>query len=499
MYKVLIVEDMDLTREDLIQLIDWEANGFLLLPDARNGKIGLDYALRYRPDIIITDIKMPIMTGLDMIQKLEQQGVKCQVILFTAYEEFDLAKRALQMESVKAFLLKYEIEKDLLLSELNKRVMELEGQKQIRRLQTRKKILELLRGNGKEIQPEEHILGWNGRTSLVLLRRMDADREPGACSEENLQEQLEEAFPKERLLIFQVNARDYVVLFQERVFLSRARRMEYLREMAVRLLEEVQKALGALMMAAVGDGEEDWSLERIFRRAAQRMRGSIFANSGVIFTRDVDEERTALSQEAKALLGRISEDLEGEDYRDVYRRLQELQRLLMGSEKLYWVDQAEDKLLHFLVHRAIQMRLDGLEEEIAALKESRRELQLAIFFQRYEALLLLLEEQTGDRYSGKVRYIRSYIQKNYAKDISLNQLAGELGMNPIYLSSLFKKEMGTTFSSYLTDVRMEKAMALLKSGDYKVYEISEMVGYQTVQYFNKVFKKRTGKNPTEYC
>ena len=64
MYKVLIVEDMDITREDIMALIEWESYGFQLLPSARNGKIGLEYAIRYRPDIILTDIKMPVMDGI---------------------------------------------------------------------------------------------------------------------------------------------------------------------------------------------------------------------------------------------------------------------------------------------------------------------------------------------------------------------------------------------------------------------------------------------------
>lgn len=91
MVKVLIVEDMDITREDIIGLIQWEQHGFELLPSARNGKIGLEYALRYQPDIILTDIKMPVMTGLDMIEEIRKREQDVKFILLTAYEEFELA------------------------------------------------------------------------------------------------------------------------------------------------------------------------------------------------------------------------------------------------------------------------------------------------------------------------------------------------------------------------------------------------------------------------
>lgn len=73
MIKVLVVEDMDITREDILGLIDWEQHGFELLPSARNGRIGLEHALRYRPDIVLTDIKMPVMTGLDMMKEIREK------------------------------------------------------------------------------------------------------------------------------------------------------------------------------------------------------------------------------------------------------------------------------------------------------------------------------------------------------------------------------------------------------------------------------------------
>lgn len=119
MIKVLVVEDMDITREDILGLIDWEQHGYELLPSARNGKIGLEHALRYRPDIILTDIKMPVMTGLDMMREIRERIPGARFILLTAYEEFEYAKKALEM-GAQAFILKYEIDSQVLLRELNK-------------------------------------------------------------------------------------------------------------------------------------------------------------------------------------------------------------------------------------------------------------------------------------------------------------------------------------------------------------------------------------------
>ena len=81
MYKVLIVEDMDITREDIMELIEWKSYDFELVPSARNGKIGLEYAVRYLPDIILTDIKMPVMTGLELVEQMKKIRPKTKFIL----------------------------------------------------------------------------------------------------------------------------------------------------------------------------------------------------------------------------------------------------------------------------------------------------------------------------------------------------------------------------------------------------------------------------------
>jgi len=98
-----------------------------------------------------------------------------------------------------------------------------------------------------------------------------------------------------------------------------------------------------------------------------------------------------------------------------------------------------------------------------------------------------------------IQKARRYIDENYAKDISLDEVADSVHLNPIYFSRFFKQKTGENFINYVVSVRMNRAMALLKGGEHKVYEISEMVGYKSVKYFSRVFKQTTGYSPADYA
>ena len=113
--------------------------------------------------------------------------------------------------------------------------------------------------------------------------------------------------------------------------------------------------------------------------------------------------------------------------------------------------------------------------------------------------VLRLQQLLVPQYSKKVEEILSYIKNHYQEEISLTHIAEHVGLTPLYVSQLFKKEVGMNLMSYITRYRIQVAMELLKTGNYKVYEVSQLVGYQTVQYFSSCFKKDTGKKPSEYC
>ena len=124
MIKILLVEDLDIVRDDLKNLIDWEASGYEIVGEARNGEIGLAMFRELHPDIIIADIKMPVLTGLEMIRIIQNETKEGEVgfILLTAYKEFEYARKAIDLR-INSYIIKYEITKDQLLKELEKQAL----------------------------------------------------------------------------------------------------------------------------------------------------------------------------------------------------------------------------------------------------------------------------------------------------------------------------------------------------------------------------------------
>lgn len=233
--------------------------------------------------------------------------------------------------------------------------------------------------------------------------------------------------------------------------------------------------------------------------AERIMKGRVFHRGVCILDRAAKDEKEEFSAEIKDALRCVEENIEKDSYENMPGFLENvLCRSVVKTENLYIWRKVSEKLLYFLMHRCAALEQPEIEERLDRFKRDFQKMDIYSFMKEYEGIMEMLESSSDSRYSGKVRYIKAFMEQNYSRDISLNDVAGDLGMNAIYLSQLFKKETGSTFSAYLTKVRMNQAIRLLRTGEYKIYEVSEMVGYQTVQYFSKVFKKETGKNPKDY-
>lgn len=492
MYKVLIVEDMDITREDIMALIEWESYGFQLLPSARNGKIGLEYAIRYRPDIILTDIKMPVMTGLEMLTEIRKIDTQVKVILLTAYEEFELAKRALEM-GVQSYILKYEIDEEMLLNELNRQAELIQRERSIERLAIRHSLERLLRDTDGEICVEEKYFQWIERSILLDIWQLSVRNE---INEEKLAEELSEY----QFVFLKIRPRESMIFLRMPRIYSELEQRSYVREFISAFQAVFKRMLNTGTAVAIGGYvRNNQDLGACRKRASKCLAQHIFYRGSCILHEEQEECTAGREERIAEQLKLIQQDIRGNEYEQAKTKIRELfDRELAKSRSVSLVQKSVTKLAHYFQEKGYEIRLAVFDDYLNRVFVNLLEDNIYHTEERFEYLLEILNECTDRQYSRKIRDTLAFVREHYAEDAGLNEIARILDVTPIYLSHLFKKEVGMTFSAYVTKLRIDRAKELLRRGDKKIYEISEMVGYQTVQYFSKVFKRETGKTPKEF-
>ena len=334
MYTILVVEDMDLTREDLMHLVSWENYGFRLLGGMKNGQTGLEYARRYHPDIILTDIKMPVMTGLEMVEELRKSGMDTQVILLTAYEEFGLVKHAMDL-GITRFLMKYEIDEELLLKELNGCVEEIQKKQAMDSFHERSRIRLLLKGK-PESEGFEKPVKWPGKTTLVLFQILDGLLETG---EEELQELFQQRLPKEEFLTLRLDAGRFVILRKDGLYLSEVQDQESVRGFIRQVQYVLDMKLGLTAAAAYhGKIREAQEVSVCYQDADQILKGIVFSGGSRILETFPETSKEPLPKELSEDLEELEKSYKKQEFQDIEAILERLKGRLKKAEKslLVW-------------------------------------------------------------------------------------------------------------------------------------------------------------------
>ena len=386
MYTILVVEDMDLTREDLMHLVSWENYGFRLLGGMKNGQTGLEYARRYHPDIILTDIKMPVMTGLEMVEELRKSGMDTQVILLTAYEEFGLVKHAMDL-GITRFLMKYEIDEELLLKELNGCVEEIQKKQAMDSFHERSRIRLLLKGK-PESEGFEKPVKWPGKTTLVLFQILDGLLETG---EEELQELFQQRLPKEEFLTLRLDAGRFVILRKDGLYLSEVQDQESVRGFIRQVQYVLDTKLGLTAAAAYhGKIREAQEVSACYRDADQILKGIVFSGGSRILETFPETSKEPLPKELSEDLEELEKSYKKQEFQDIEAILERLKGRLKKQKNLYWYGKCTDRMLSLAVWQSSQMRDGAAEEALEHLKEGSAFLNLEQFWSAYLDVAALL-------------------------------------------------------------------------------------------------------------
>lgn len=526
MYKVMIVEDDALYRRELRSIVEWERYGFQLIAEAMNGRDALEKLKGAVPDLILTDISMPEMDGIALIQTLNRDYPELMCLVLSSYDDFNFVKDAMKL-GAEDYILKYTVTEESLISTLLSLRDKLDARKKARERQ------QLLTGNMDKIVNDymkKALLDRPGAIGKLpeLWRLLRLPGKPSSVSvicilleEPELQslQRLRGAvvpgqWPCELFVPMENGAACLVLLTQQPK--SRIALLEYVAGSVTRLVGELNRGESRLYSIGVSDSLPSVSrLPEAYRQAELARTQSFYDGAGkAYFYANINKNKKPLNLEA--LREKIREDLQEAQFALVRKELRDYIRQLDEARPQRAELQYEMLLLYDVLHcAAIEEKLDF------SLLTGQRMVseRLLAGSGTLEAMALRLNEafdrffaQGGSKnqksqqgaYSGN-RYLERYIDrimefvdKNYMREISLNVLSEQMNLTPNYLCRLFRNCTGMKLTDYINRARIEGAKKLLLTTDMKVYEVAESVGFSSASYFCTVFKNVTGVKVSEY-
>lgn len=500
MYKVFLVDDEPFITEGLMDVIDWQEMNLEVAGDAENGAEALRKLQHMHVDLLITDISMPEMNGLELIRQVREVLPDLKVIVLSGYNEFNYLKEGMRL-GIENYLLKPINLEELQLT-LATTVSKLDAHQA--GLALRPHDIRVLRENimyrwlSRQIEPKELYertgllqLDIKGRAILVAAIRS------GHIAEEEYGDV--ERMLERRAILFRDNDGDLLFVFvldgddtaagKEQAVGALGKLLHQLGRPQVRVAvgavartadeapESYNQAKEALEYALVSE-----SLIIDYEQLSQRQHGGGFD----LATEWPEYSKLLTMKRTDELVGKIRQDLanvrmaEGAAPRSAHNLAVEIVvRIKLELKQIKQVDSPE--LFRTGLERV--MRADTLEELAHAAG--------GVAAGAIEAML------QGDK-SPIIHQVLNWIQENYREDMSLKSLGAHYNIHPVYLGQLFHKETGVAFSEYVNAYRVERAKELLKSTHLKVHEIAQKVGYWENGYFYKQFKKYVGISPTDY-
>lgn len=504
MIRVAIYDDETTMLEGLETMIDWSSYGMHLVGTATNGIDALDHVSQERPDLVLTDIRMPGLTGLQLIERIKVFAPETLCIVFSGFNEFEYVRKAIHLGVIDY------LEKPLTLDNvecvLKKTVQMVRKKQAFEAMKTEYEenqndrladlLLNLIRKQDNALEQwrqASHI--WLPETDTKVVTALAARRNPDRPQTRDLFIAALASLTEQhafRIVHWTDSEELAIIVFHEKS--STFRLAEWVRETA--LLHPMQ---------AIGLGRtygSDANIGKTFHESRQALQYSLFfEGEGLASIEDVEYRfelpHTMGEQEDSIIyhlrLGKRGEVLElvGQFMEGLYRNMlppelieNECLKLVYlalevckESGREYWPDPNVAFLPHLIILE-LRTKTDMLH-------------WLSDFFNDVFKWL----EHPGLHKT--ISLVKQYIEQDYNRDISLQKLGSLVNMNPTYLSMLFKKETGQTFIKYLSQVRMDKARKLLTAG-MKVTEVCEKIGYYDQRHFSELFKKHTGMTPGQF-
>lgn len=526
MYKVLVIDDEQWIRKGIVSKLINHGFQFDWIFESEDAETALDFMKENRPNIVITDIRLPEMSGIDLIREIKKKYAEVQFIIISGYAEFQYAEQALNM-GVSSYLLKPVPEEDL--AEAMKHViMNIDKQKEINQMKTKKKRLEesnetlvleravnkVFHSRNEAIGADEPVrfspLGEDKKYNyLLLLIHVDSSSysdstfkyEDIGLIKYAIKNIADEIRPDNNFVVMD-NLKDVTQVMIIIAHTDSEELQRLCKTFAYELYAKVTKYIAVSVTIAISGVCKEISQE-IYKQAKSAFNMRLVNNSR-IFNYDRIDYSTKFEL-AEHQLRILERHITLGDYKNIRVILQDIfsydnlrNRKAEYIKNIYY-EIIRIILKNFSVIDDYDNSLDIgrlLSDEV--IEQSDNPQQIVEYL--YNTVTLILKEDKSANVNCReiIGKAKEYIKKNYVKEITVKELASHFSVNPNYFSTIFKQETGVTLTNYLKDTRIEKACDLLKNTQSTIHEIAQIVGYEDTQYFYRVFKKTLGLTPLEY-
>lgn len=525
-YKVLLVDDEPIILTGIKYLIDWEAQECEIVGTARNGQQALECIRSLEPDIVLCDIRMPVKSGLELLEECNRLLLPTVFIMLTNYQDFDFVRQTLRLQATD-YLLKTQLEPQALITSLNhakeecmKRGFLAKGMETEH--QTRRENSERLRSAVRDILelPQDPELCKTLKDAGVLTRYafirilMDPSELPALASlsrkeHHRLMDWVKEFVDKLAGNLFSsylVAAPDYdrqqltVLLWG----MEEAPNVQLLCSKLQSACRAITQTRLCLLCGSVFPSEAEL-------QTASREIGELFQRhylcGGELLTPGSLKSAAQPVQKlnTQPILARLTLELRGRNSGAVQKVLREAEKLVAETPHGWEQGVAFCKELYHACSMALYQPGNTADSFFSDTSVGYLAIQCGTTREHLRNWIALLSRQVEARLeandfcrSTPAERAKQYVLQHAEEKITLQDAAEAAGLSPNYFSALFKREFQKNFMDFVNETKMQRACELIRAGNHRIYEISYMLGYENAYYFTRVFRKHIGMTPTEY-
>lgn len=522
MFKLLLVDDEQFIREGIALILDWEEYGIEIIGEASNGQDAYEFVENNELDLVICDVRMPVMTGLEFIRKVRLIRPELKIIILSGYDDFNYVKEAIQL-GVENYLLKPvdEIELKQTITQVTEKL-----EKEVNEISSYSHGKVVLKNNLmnrlsnqtislKEFREKAEVAGIDIldcalqvaiiNINIPMEKSLITARKNLNVSEEDIYDVCMDIVPTNKDVVFVDDFGRVVIVFVEH---EDCLTISYIQSVLISLNNTIQRLLGINPIITVGAKVHNY--QQLFSSFEQATNIYEYAyikqKEKVIFFEDIDQRKSGDVKSLNIEYEVIEQYIDSCDQNGLEAYVKSIFEDFKNSSYSYGFIYNVVIEIAVILFRKVRKEggnvgaIFGEENELlrdVILKKSMNEVKIWLDDMIKHTFQYILEV-SNSKYSGTVTDIIRYVDSYFYEEISLKTLSQHMHFHPAYLGRVFKKETGQVLTDYLNGVRIEKAKYLLMNSSKKASDIGVEVGFTNSNYFYAVFKKYTDLTPTQF-